>query len=88
MSILISQTILSPVKYLLTSDRLEFKASLVAQSVKNPPAMEETWIRSLGQEDPLEKELATHFFIIALEIPWTEESGGLQSVGSQELDMT
>ena len=88
MSILNSQTILSPVKYLLTSDRLEFKASLVAQSVKNPPAMEETWILSLGQEDPLEKELATHFFIIALEIPWTEESGGLQSVGSQELDMT
>ena len=50
--------------------------------------MQETQIRSLGQEDPLEKELATHFSIIAWEIPWTEESGGLQSVGSQELDMT
>ena len=60
----------------------------MVQSVKNPPAMQETQIRSLGQEDPLEKELATHFSIIAWEIPWTEESGGLQSVGSQELDMT
>ena len=62
----------------------------MVQSVKNPPAMQETQIRSLGQEDPLEKELATHFSIIAwdFEIPWTEESGGLQSVGLQELDMT
>ena len=63
-------------------------APLVAQTVKNLPAVWGTQIRSLGQEDPLEKELATHFSIIAWEIPWTEESGGLQSVGSQELDMT
>ena len=43
--------------------------------IKNPPAMQETWIQSLGQEDPLEKEMATHFSILAWEIPWTEEPG-------------
>ena len=48
--------------------------------------MQETWVRSLGQEDPLEKEMATHSSILALEIPWTEEPGELQSLGSQELD--
>ena len=48
--------------------------------------MQETGIRSLGQEDPLEKEMATHSGILALEIPWTEEPGGLQSMGSQKLD--
>ena len=57
-------------------------SSLVAQLVKNPPAMQEM------QEDPLEKELATHSSIVAWEILWTEEPGGLQSMGSQELDMT
>ena len=51
--------------------------------VKNPPAMQETWVGSLGQEDPLEKEMGTHFSILALEIPWTEEPGGLQSMRSQ-----
>ena len=51
--------------------------------VKNLPAMTETWVRSLGQEDPLEKEMAIHSSILAWEIPWTEEPGGLQSVGSQ-----
>ena len=56
--------------------------------VKNPPAMQETWDRSLGQEDPLEKAMATHSSILAWEIPRTEEPGGLQSMGSQELDMT
>ena len=56
-------------------------ASLVAQLVKNPPAMWETWIRSLGWEDPLEKEKATHNSILAWRIPWTEEAGGLQSMG-------
>ena len=58
--------------------------------VKNLPAMQETWVRSLGQGDPLEKELATHSSILAWEIPWTEEAGGLQSTGLQEsqLDMT
>ena len=56
-------------------------ASLVAQSVKNLPAMQETWVGSLGQEDPLEKERATHFSILAWEIPWTKEPGRLQSMG-------
>ena len=53
--------------------------------VKNLPAMQETWIRSLGQEDPLEKEMATHYSILAWEIPWTEEPGGLQSMGLQRV---
>ena len=52
--------------------------------VKNPPAMQETWVRSLGWEDPLEEEMATHSTILAWEIPWTEEPGGLQPKGSQE----
>ena len=64
------------------------RASLTAQLVKNLPAMRETWVRSLGREDPLEKEMATHSSILAWRIPWTEEPGGLQSMGSQELDMT
>ena len=50
--------------------------------------MQETWVQSLGQEDPLEKEMATHSSILAWEIPWTEEPGRLQSMGSQESDMT
>ena len=50
--------------------------------VKNPPARHETQVRALGQEDPLEKERATHSSILAWEIPWTEEPGGLQSMGS------
>ena len=52
-------------------------ASLVAQRLKCLPAMHEAWVRSLGQEDPLEKEMATHFSILAWRIPWTEEPGGL-----------
>ena len=52
-------------------------ASLVVQTVKNLPAMQETQVRSLGGEDPLEKEMATHFSILAWRIPWTEEPGGL-----------
>ena len=55
--------------------------------VKNLPAMQETMVRALGWEDPLEKEMATHSSILAWEIPWTEEPGGLQFMGSQELDM-
>ena len=51
----------------------------MAQTVKNLPAMWKTWIRSLGQEDSLEKEMATHSSILVWEIPWTEEPGGLQS---------
>ena len=56
--------------------------------VKNRLAMQETQVQSLGREDPLEKEMAPHSSIIAWEIPWTEELGRLQSMGSQELDMT
>ena len=55
----------------------------MAQLVKNPPAMWETWVRSLGWEDTLEKGTATHSSILAWRIPWTEEPGGLQSLGSQ-----
>ena len=68
--------------------------SLVAQLVKkkkkkkNLPAVQETWVQSLGQEDPLEKEMPTHSSIRAWKIPWTEETGRLQSMGSQELDTT
>ena len=51
--------------------------------VKNLPAMQETWVQSLGQEDPLEKEMATHSSILAWRNPWTEEPGGLQSMGPQ-----
>ena len=57
-------------------------ASLVAQSVKNLPAMQETLVGSLGREDPLEKEMATHSSILDWKILWTEEPGGLQSMGS------
>ena len=63
-------------------------ASLVAQSVKNLPAMQETRVHFLGWEDSLEKEIATHSSILAWRIPWTEEPGGLQSIGSQKSDMT
>ena len=62
-----------------------FGASLVAQRIKHLPAMRETRIRSLGWEDPLEKEMATHSSILAWGIPWTEEPGGLQSTGSQRV---
>ena len=61
---------------------------MVVQMVKNLPALQETWVQSLSWEDPLEKEMATHSSILAWEIPWTEEPGGLQSKGSQELDTT
>ena len=57
------------------------KASLVAQLVKNPPAMWETWVQSLGWEDPLEKGKATHSSILAWRIPWTEQSMGSQRAG-------
>ena len=58
-------------------------ASLVAQSVKNLSAVQETWVRSLGREDPLKKEMATHSSILAWKISRTEEPDGLQSMGSQ-----
>ena len=56
--------------------------SLVAQMVKNLPAVQKTWVQSLGQEDPLEKGMTTHSGIPAWKIPWTEEPGGRQSMGS------
>ena len=59
--------------------------SLVAQTVKRLPTMQETQVRSLGQEDPLEKEMATHCSVLAWRIPWTEEFVGLQSMGSQRV---
>ena len=57
----------------------------VAQMVKNLPATQESWVRSLGQEDPLEKGMAIHSSTFAWRIPWTGEPGGLQSVGSQRV---
>ena len=78
---------------LLLEDHLEvsikmsllWPASLVAQMVKRLPAMWETQVQSLGWEDPLEKEMATHSNILAWKIPWTEEPGGLQVMGSQRV---
>ena len=64
------------------------KASLVVQMVKNLPAKWVTWVRSLGREDPLEKEMATHSSVLAWRIPWTEELVGLQSTGRKESDTT
>ena len=63
-------------------------AILVAQLVNSLPAMKKTQGQSLGQEDHLEKEMATYSTLLAWEIPWTEEPGGLQSMASQELDKT
>ena len=62
-----------------------FWASLVAQLAKNPPAMWETWVQSLVWEDPLEEGMAVHPSILAWRIPWTEEPGGLQSMGLQRI---
>ena len=63
-------------------------ASLVVQMVKNPTAMQETQVQSLGWEDPLEKGMATYSSILAWGIPWTGESGGLQSMGWKESNTT
>ena len=64
------------------------RAPLVAQTVKNPPEMQETQVRSLGREDALEKGMATHSSILAWRIPWIEKLGGLESMVCKELDMT
>ena len=64
---------------------LSFGASPMAQTVKSLPPMQETQVRSLGQEDPLEKEMATHSSILTWRIPWTEEPSGRQSMGSQRV---
>ena len=61
------------------------RTSLVAQTVKRLPTMWKTWVQSMGWEDPLEKEMATHSSILAWKIPWTEEPGRLQSMGSQRV---
>ena len=58
---------------------------MVAQMVKNPSAMQDTGVQAMGQEDPLEKGMATHSSILAWKIPWTEEPGGLQSLGVQRV---
>ena len=60
----------------------------MAQTIKNLPAIQETQVRSPGQEDPLEKGMSNHFSILAWRIPWTEEPGGLQSVGSQKVRLS
>ena len=64
---------------------LSLGTSLVAQTIKHLPTMQETWVQSLGWEDALEKEMATHSSILAWNIPWTEEPGRLQSTGSQRV---
>ena len=65
-------------------DYTVYGASLEAQRLKRLPAMWETWVGSLSWEDPLQKEMATHSSILGWRIPWTEEPGGLQSIGSQK----
>ena len=72
----------------INGEFLSLTASLVAQSVKNLPAMQGTRVHFLGWEDPLEKEMATHSSILAWGIPWIEELGRLQPMGLQESDMT
>ena len=67
----------------LTTALEYFRTSLVAQLIKNLPAMQKTWVQSLSWEDPLEEGMATHSSILAWKIPWTEEPGSLQSVESQ-----
>ena len=74
-----------PVTFFLVQVWLWDVASLVAQRLKRLPVMQETWVRSLSREDPLEKEMATHSSILAWRIPWTEEPGGLHSTGSQRV---
>ena len=73
------------IKYKNNIMLLYYWAFLVAQLVKNLPAVQETWVRYLGWEDPLEKEVATHSRILAWKISWTEEPGGLQSMRSQRV---
>ena len=76
-------TLLNSSYVILFNDNHPTRASLIAQSVKNLSAMQKTWVRSLGQDDPLEKEMAAYSSILAWRLPWTEEPGGLQSMASQ-----
>ena len=71
-----------PLQYSCLENSMDRGASLTAQLVKNLPGMQETWVRSLGWEDPLEKGMAPHSSILAWRISWTEEPDGLQSMGS------
>ena len=71
-----------------TTTKTQIGASLVAQRLKRLPTMWETWVRSLGREDPLEKDMATHSSTLAWKSPWTEKPGRLQSMGHKELDTT
>ena len=73
--------------HMLILSVLVIGASLVAQTVKNLPAMQETWVLSLGQEDPLKKGMATHSSILTWRISWAEEPGGLQPMGSQRVSV-
>ena len=61
------------------------RVSLVAQTVKNPPVIQETWVQSLGREDPMQKGMSTQSSILVWRIPWTEEPRGLQSMGTQSV---
>ena len=72
-------------KFLFRIQNLVTVLTLVAQTAKRLPKMQETWVRSLGREDPLEKEMVTQSSIHAWKIPWTKEPGGLQSMGSQRV---
>ena len=74
-----------PMFHLALIQLFSFMSSLVAQTVRHLPIMQEPWVRSLGQDDPLAKELATHSSTLAWKIPWMEEPGGLQSMGSQRV---
>ena len=74
------ETRIEKMQEMFNKDLEEIGASLVAQRLKHLPAMWETWVQSLGREDPLEKEMATHSSILAWRIPWTEELGGLHTV--------
>ena len=80
--------LLLPVPFFLNLIFILCWTSLIAQLVKNLPAMQETLVQFLGWEDPLEKEMAAHPSILAWRIPWAEEPGGLSSMGSQELETT
>ena len=72
-------------EFLISMNCSDYWASLIAQLVKNLPAMQETWVQSLGWDDPLEKRMATHSSMLAWRIPWTEEPGRLQSMGLQRV---
>ena len=81
----IIRTFVGKVKSLLFNMLSRLVTSLVAQRLKSLPPMQETWVRSLGWEDPLEKEMATHSSILVWRIPWMEEPGRLQSTRSQRV---